>query len=39
GNTENDVHINRNNVNERKIGNMNFNPTSLVDQILDIIEI
>ena len=38
-NIENDVRISENNVDEREVGNMNFDPTSLVDQILDIIEI
>ena len=37
-NTENDVRISENNVDEREVGNMDFDPTSLVDQILDIIE-
>ena len=36
-NTENDICIDGNNVGEREVGNMDFDPTSLVDQILDII--
>ncbi len=36
-NTENDVYIDGNNVDEREVRNMDFDPTSLVDQILDII--
>ncbi|CAG8438362.1 16762_t:CDS:2 [Funneliformis mosseae] len=36
-NIESDVYVDGNNVGEREVGNMDFDPTSLVDQILDII--
>ena len=36
-NTENDICIDENNMGEREVRNMNFDPTSLVDQILNII--
>ncbi len=36
-NTENDICIDGNNVSKREVRNMDFDPTSLVDQILNII--